>query len=151
VLAEVPDAVLWLVCDEPVQGEGIQWFGRASTALLSQLYRRAWVFCLPSSYEGFGVPYIEAMASGTAVVATPNRGALEVLQNGTCGIICDENRLGKKLIQVLRDSRVRVFLEQRGLCRSRAFGWDIVCKSYVDLYRGGAGLMSLKEMKGVAA
>lgn len=151
VLPEVPDAVLWLVCDEPVQGEGIQWFGRASAALLSQLYRRAWVFCLPSSYEGFGVPYIEAMASGTAVVATPNPGALEVLQNGTCGIICDENRLGKRLIQALRDSRLRAFLEQRGLCRARAFGWDIVCKSYEDLYRGGAGLMSIKEITGVAA
>jgi len=137
VLPELPNAVLWAVCDEPVEGDGVEWFGRVSTSLLCELYRRAWVFCLPSSYEGFGVPYIEAMASGTAVVATPNRGALEVLQNGTCGIISGEERLGRRLIQVLRDSRLRGFLERTGLERAQCFGWDIVCKAYEVLYRGG--------------
>ena len=137
VLPELPNAVLWAVCDEPVEGEGVEWFGRVSTSLLCELYRRAWVFCLPSSYEGFGVPYIEAMASGTAVVATPNRGALEVLQNGTCGIISGEERLGRRLIQVLRDSRLRGFLERTGLERAQCFGWDIVCKAHEVLYRGG--------------
>jgi phosphatidylinositol alpha-mannosyltransferase len=143
VLSELPNAVLWMVCDEPVEAEGVQWFGRVSTAQLGELYRKAWVFCLPSSYEGFGVPYIEAMASGTAVVATPNRGALEVLQNGTCGIITGEERLGKRLLQVLRDARLREFLERTGLKRAQFYGWDIVCRAYEALYRGG-GLAELK-------
>jgi phosphatidyl-myo-inositol alpha-mannosyltransferase len=147
VLPELPNAVLWLVCDEPVEGEGIQWFGRVSTSLLGELYRRAWVFCLPSSYEGFGVPYIEAMASGTAVVATPNRGALEVLQNGTCGIISGEERLGKRLLQVLRDARLREFLEQTGLKRAQSYGWEIVCHAYEKLYEG-SGLVDLKKQVG---
>jgi glycosyltransferase involved in cell wall biosynthesis len=150
VLAEVPNAVLWAVCDEPIEGEGVQWFGRVSTRLLSELYRKAWVFCLPSSYEGFGVPYIEAMASGTAVVATGNRGALEVLQNGTCGIISGEERLGRRLVQVLRDSRLREFLERAGLERAQAFGWDIVCKAYEALYRGKACAGSTTETRGVS-
>ena len=132
----MPAAELWVVCDEPVAGDGIRWFGRVSTALLCELYRRAWVFCLPSSYEGFGVPYIEAMASGTPVVATPNRGALEVLQNGTLGIISGEERLGQRLIQVLRDESLREFLSRRGLERARSYGWDIVCRAYEALYRG---------------
>jgi phosphatidylinositol alpha-mannosyltransferase len=138
VLPELPHAVLWAVCDDQVEGAGIEWFGRVSTRLLCELYRKAWVFCLPSSYEGFGVPYIEAMASGTAVVATPNRGAVEVLQNGTCGIITGEDRLGRKLLQVLRDSRLRSFLERTGLERAQSFGWDIVCKAYESLYSGGS-------------
>jgi phosphatidylinositol alpha-mannosyltransferase len=137
VLPEVPDAVLWMVCDEPVQADGVQWFGRVSTSLLCELFRRAWVFCLPSSYEGFGVPYIEAMASGTAVVSTPNRGAQEVLQNGTSGILCGEDRLGKKLVKVLRDQRLREYLEQTGYKRARGYGWEVVCGAYESLYRGG--------------
>ncbi|MER3405656.1 MAG: hypothetical protein C4289_11280, partial [Chloroflexota bacterium] len=40
-----------------------------------------------SAYEGFGRPYIEAMACGTPVVATPNPGALEVLEGGRYGVI----------------------------------------------------------------
>jgi glycosyltransferase involved in cell wall biosynthesis len=151
VLAELPMAELWVVCDEPVEGDGIQWFGRVSTNHLSELYRKAWVFCLPSSYEGFGVPYIEAMASGTAVVATGNRGALEVLQNGTCGIISGEDRLGRRLVQVLRDSRLRKFLERAGLQRAQSFGWDTVCKAYEALYRGEACVGSVPKPKEVGA
>ena len=45
--------------------------GRVSDEELARLYARAWVFCLPSSYEGFGIPYAEAMSAGLPVVATP--------------------------------------------------------------------------------
>lgn len=54
--------------------DGVRVLGKVSLERLTEFYRRAWLFCLPSSYEGFGVPYIEAMASGTAVVATRIRG-----------------------------------------------------------------------------
>jgi phosphatidylinositol alpha-mannosyltransferase len=151
VQRRLPGAVLWAVCDEPVEGDGIQWFGRVSNSLLCELYRRAWVFCLPSSYEGFGVPYIEAMASGTAVVATPNRGASEVLQSGTCGIISSEEKLADRLIQVLSDSRLRQFLEQAGLSRAQSYGWDSVCKAYENLYRGNSGADVSTQTKEVFA
>ena len=45
--------------------------GQVSDAELVDLYRSSWLFCLPSSYEGFGIPYAEAMANGCPVVATP--------------------------------------------------------------------------------
>lgn len=147
VQRRVPGAVLWAVCDEPVEGDGIQWFGRVSNVILGELYRRAWVFCLPSSYEGFGVPYIEAMASGTAVVATPNRGASEVLQGGTCGILSSEERLADRLVQVLHDSRLRAFLERVGLSRAQSFGWDIVCEAYEKLYQGKARVEGGRKLR----
>lgn len=136
VRAKVPSAALWAVCEEPVTGPGVQWLGRVPFEVLCELYRRSWVFCLPSSYEGFGIPYVEAMASGTAVVATPNPGAIEVLNQGTCGLIVPASRLGSALVQVLRDTSLRRHLENAGLKQAQQYAWDRVCSAYESLYGG---------------
>lgn len=135
IRARLPNAEFWAVCEEKVEGPGVQWFGRVSHEKLAELYRRAWVFCLPSSYEGFGVPYIEAMASGTAVVATPNLGAREVTQDGECGLLATDDQLGETLCRVLTDDRLRARLEQAGLQRAQNFSWERVCAPYEELYR----------------
>ena len=61
----MPDARLWMVCSDAPPAPGVEVLGRLTDEELAERYRRAWVFCLPSTYEGFGVPYIEAMASRT--------------------------------------------------------------------------------------
>lgn len=136
ILKELPEAVLWAVCEEPVSGPNIRWFGRVPEDVLCELYRQAWVFCLPSTYEGFGVPYIEAMASGTAVVATPNQGALEVLRGGALGLIVQESALSRGVLQVLNDVQLRKFLELSGVKEARRFDWGRVCAAYEKLYVG---------------
>ncbi len=130
----IPNAEFWVVCETPVEGDGVRWFGRVSTDKLAELYRRAWVFCLPSTYEGFGVPYIEAMASGTPVVATPNPGAREVLCNGGCGLLCSAEALAETLISVLSNDLLRSELREKGLLRAQDFGWDRVCAQYEAIY-----------------
>jgi phosphatidyl-myo-inositol alpha-mannosyltransferase len=132
----VPDAELWAVCDEKVEGDGVRWFGRIPTRQLAELYRSAWVFCLPSSYEGFGIPYIEAMASGTAVVATPNLGASEVTRGGIDGVLASEDDLAGAIVKLLTDEDLRARFEQRGLSRAEDFSWQRVCGQYEDLYSG---------------
>lgn len=62
---------------------------------------------MPSSYEGFGVPYIEAMACGTPVVATVNDGANEVLSGGAFGKLCQDMDLGNVLLDMLKSSEAR--------------------------------------------
>ena len=76
-----------MVCPQKIEESGIHTFEHVDSEKLSELYSAAWIFCLPSSYEGFGRPYVEAMAAGTPVVATPNPGAMEVLENGRFGLI----------------------------------------------------------------
>lgn len=128
----MPRAELWIAReDKPVVAEGVRWFGRVSLEKLVELYQNAWVFCLPSSYEGFGVPYIEAMACGTAVTATPNVGALEVLENGKYGNIADLSQMGQTLLSVLQEESERGRMECLGLERAKEFDWNRIVTAYL--------------------
>lgn len=132
----VPGAEFWAVCEEKAEGPGVKWYGRIPTDQLADLFRRAWVFCLPSTYEGFGVPYIEAMASGTTVVATPNRGAVEVTRGGRDGILTGDEELAHNLVRVLTDEPLRDRFRAAGLRRAADFSWDRVCALYEAVYAG---------------
>jgi phosphatidylinositol alpha-mannosyltransferase len=133
----VPNAEFWAVCENPLEEkDGVRWFGRVPYETLTDLYRRAWVFCLPSSYEGFGVPYIEAMASGTPVIAYPNDGAVEVTDHGRYGILSQDEDLADNLVSLLTDENRRHYFREAGLQRAQDFGWDRVCAQYEAVYRG---------------
>lgn len=134
IRAVLPDAELWIVReDKPVEAPGVRWFGSVSLEKLVELYQSAWVFCLPSSYEGFGVPYIEAMACGTPTVATPNLGALEVLEKGRYGVVADLPELGNALLKLLQNPQERKKFEQLGLERVQIFAWENVVNAYLEL------------------
>lgn len=135
VQPRVPDVRLWMVCSDAPAADGVEILGRLSTAELSDRYRRAWAFCLPSTYEGFGVPYIEAMASGTAVVTTPNPGSIEVLEGGKWGRLASDASLGNAIVEVLTNQAERQRLERLGLERAARYGWDAVAAEYECSYR----------------
>ena len=130
----VPEARLWMVCTDAPAAPGVEVLGRLDDDELADRYRRAWVFCLPSTYEGFGVPYVEAMASGAAVVATANPGAREVLGDGRFGRIVDDDDLGPVLRDLLVDGTAREELSRAGLSRAAEFDWDRVASAYEALY-----------------
>ncbi len=134
VRRQIPTCELWLVGADDVRDEGIRAFGRVDRDRLVDLYRQAWVMCLPSSYEGFGRPYAEAMAAGTAVVATPNPGAREVLVDGQFGVMAGDDELGAALCRVLGDRELRDEYGRRGLGRAREYAWDRVAAQYEALY-----------------
>lgn len=102
---------------------------------LARAYREAWAFVLPSTYEGFGIPYLEAMASGTAVVATPNTGAMELLGAGACGILAEDDAFAPAVLELLRDDATRSRLERAGVERSRAYQWSSIAGAYLEVYR----------------
>ena len=130
----IPSAELWLVADRSVEGEAIRSWGLVDDATLAGLYRRAWAFTMPSSYEGFGVPYLEAMASGTPVVATPNAGAIEFVRPDTGGLVVDETMLGACLASLLRRPAERARLGANGRAFSRRFDWPQIAAAYEDMY-----------------
>jgi glycosyltransferase involved in cell wall biosynthesis len=134
----VPEAELWMVTQDapPEPGEGVRVLGRLDDRALEEAYAHAWVFCLPSAYEGFGIPYAEALASGLPVVATPNVGADYVLAGGQAGVLTPLDRLGTALTALLLDSDLRATFEDAALDRSRTFSLDSVVDRNEALYRG---------------
>ena len=134
ILPRLPEAQLWMVCSDAPAAPGVTVFGRVSQEKLITLYQQAWAFCLPSTYEGFGIPYIEAMAAGTAVVASPNVGAVEVTRNGQDGLIAADDKLGDTLLNVLMDENLRQKLEAAGLERVKDFDLNSVCQRYENIY-----------------
>lgn len=134
VRRHVPDADLWMVCPERPKAPGVVALGSVTPERLRELYQQAWVFCLPSSWEGFGVPYIEAMASGTPVVATPNAGAVEVLDHGRYGVLTPPQCLGQTLSALLLDENKRHRLRDLGLQRAKDFDLERVVDSYEQEY-----------------
>jgi glycosyltransferase involved in cell wall biosynthesis len=146
VISEVPDAELWMVCPERIERPSIRWFGTLSGEPLADLYKRAWLFCLPSSLETFGVPLIEAMASGTPVVATPNRGSEDVLDGGRFGCIVPVEQLGASLSSLLRDDATRERYRGLGLFRASAFSLDEVVTRYELLFNRIVGVEAATTM-----
>lgn len=138
VRPHVPEAELLMVTqDAPSDpGEGITVLGRLSDAELAATYAGAWVFCLPSTYEGFGIPYVEAMASGVPVVATPNVGSRYVTREGQDGLLCELDSLGPEMVRLLLDASRREALRAAGRRRAEEFALERVVRQYEDLYRG---------------
>ena len=101
---------------------------------LAAAYRESWVFALPSTYEGFGIPYLEAMSSGTAVLATPNTGARALLGDGHYGALAEDHEYGDALLRLLGDDAERTMLAAAGLTRSLAYAWHDVARAYVAVY-----------------
>ena len=97
--------------------------GHVDDALLPGLYAGAEAFVLPSLYEGFGLPALEAMAAGTPVVAT-KAGALPETCAGAACLVDDPAEIADALSALLADPAARGRLREAGLDRARALTWE---------------------------
>lgn len=134
----VGDAELLMVAEDvPAEpGVGVRCLGRVSDAELTDAYSRSWVFCLPSTYEGFGIPYVEAMASGLPVVATPNVGVRYVTREGRDGTLVELDAVGPALVALLTDPALREEQATASLRRAADFSLESVVDRYERVYRG---------------
>jgi phosphatidylinositol alpha-mannosyltransferase len=130
----IPDAELVMVSDHCEPAEGVRFVSFPDDKELARLFREAWVFAYPSRYEGFGMAYLESMASGTAVVATPNGGAAHLLDEGRVGVIVNDASFGDQVIALLRDPVRRGELENVGRRRAEEFSWAAIARHHRGFY-----------------
>jgi glycosyltransferase involved in cell wall biosynthesis len=99
--------------------------GEVSDATLRLLYQRCAAFVFPSLYEGFGLPILEAMQCGAAVVAGNNSSQIEVV--GDAGLLAnvgDAGDVAAKVAQVLQDEALAQRLRARAVVQARRFRWS---------------------------
>ena len=131
----VPRARLVMVADAAPAEADVQLIRAPDDEHLRRLYAEAWVVCIPSSYEGFGIPYLEALAAGTVPVATPNTGANYILDGGRYGPIVHPQDLGPALRQILSDTILRDDIARAGRSRAAEFAWPVVAEMHMAAYR----------------
>jgi glycosyltransferase involved in cell wall biosynthesis len=110
--------------------------GPVSEDRLRALYRAATALVYPSLYEGFGLPLIEAMASGTPVLASHEASIPEVL--GGAGLLLDPRDVDAwrdAIIRLVDDESLRSDLRARGLARAATYTWQRTARLTLDVYR----------------
>jgi glycosyltransferase involved in cell wall biosynthesis len=112
--------------------------GKASDALLAALYRNALGLVYPSRYEGFGIPPLEAMVCGTAVICAACSSVPEVCGDAALYFSPDDDEsLLHQLNSAVENPTLRTECIQKGLARAVYFSWDrtanLTWKLYQDL------------------
>ncbi len=108
--------------------------GTISFEKLPALYQNASVFVFPSLYEGFGIPVLEAMASGVPVVLANNSSLPEVAGDGAIYFKTDDSaNLAECIEQVMSDEKLKIDMIQKGLKRAANFSWENSTEQLLDI------------------
>ena len=117
-------------------GGRIRFLGDVSDADLPVLYSGAAAFVFASKYEGFGLPPLEAMASGVPALVSDRASLPEVVGEAAWPI--DPERpedTARRLEAVLEDSDARSLLARRGIERAAGFTWEACARATLDVYQ----------------
>ena len=117
-------------------GDRVQLTGPVDSQRLRALYRGADVFALPSRHEGFGLPVLEALAQGTAVLASDLPVLREVAGTAARFVpVGDVEAWTVSLTTLLGDDEARDALGAAGIARAAEFTWERCAREHLEVYR----------------
>jgi len=114
----------------------VRFLGYLSEETLASLYRLADAFVFPSLYEGFGLPPLEAMASGTPVLTSNVSSLPEVVADSA--LLIDPyhpESIAEGLARILSDDALRARLIEDGRTRAASFSWEASIRQVLAIYR----------------
>lgn len=120
--AEIQDTLL-TIPEETL--EKIIFIGYVEDDELASLYKNATAFVSPSFHEGFGLPFVEAMAAGCPVIGSDRGSLSEVV--GDAGILVDPTNvqaIAQAMEQMANNTKLRDEYVQKGLAKSKEYSWD---------------------------
>lgn len=118
----------------------VRFLGFVPLETLRSFYKAAEGFVFPSLYEGFGLPPLEAMASGTPVVTSSTSSLPEVA--GEAAVIVDPENvfdIARGIKEVLTDRVLRRRLVEAGRRQVERFSWERTARQVLDAYVSAAG------------
>lgn len=115
--------------------DGVAVLDYVPPAVLPRLLRAAAALVSTSTYEGFGLPPLEAMAAGTPVVAARYPFVEEVCADAAVLVDADPRALADGIVAVLQDDALRGRLRAEGRSRAAGFGWERAARELLDVYR----------------
>jgi len=115
--------------------ERLRLVGHVPDEALPSIYQGAKLFVFPTLYEGFGLPVVEAMASGVAVI-TSNTSSLKEIAEGYGHLVnpLDVDEIGRAIAQCMADDDHRETLVKLGLKRAEEFRWRRTAEQTLGVY-----------------
>jgi alpha-1,3-rhamnosyl/mannosyltransferase len=120
---------------QQMRHENIRWLGYCSNEERPLLYAGARAFAYPSVYEGFGLPALEAMASGLPTLVGPSLAVQEVCGDAGCVVdTLNSQAFAEVLSAVMEDDRLNQSLRQKSLQRAAHFSWTLAAEKLLGVY-----------------
>jgi glycosyltransferase involved in cell wall biosynthesis len=113
---------------------GVTWLGTVTPEALVPLYHGALALLMPSWDEGFGLPVIEAMASGTPVAISTARALIEIAGNAAVTAAPDDTRAWVAAMHRLDETSLRADLRERGYRQAARYSWERAARETADVY-----------------
>jgi alpha-1,3-rhamnosyl/mannosyltransferase len=129
----VVGAAGWGQPDVDVTRRRVKWLGFVPDDELARLYRGAACVAYPSLYEGFGIPVLEAMASGAPVVTSTGTAMAEVADGAA--VLIDPEDVESIAAGIREAIARREALSRAGVERAKAYTWDAAAGATADVYR----------------
>ncbi len=115
----------------------IKYVGQIPSKELPNYFKSSDIFCVPARYQGFGRVYIEAMASGLAVLTTNLICTRKIVNNGIDGILVEPNveAVKKAIVKLIEDKELRNRLSGEAIKKATNYTVEKVANNYIDIWR----------------